>query len=149
MRGMLKTQRRLASEIFGVGEKKVWMDPSRFKEIKEAITHSDIEELIKKGFIIKRELVGQSRYRARLLHAKKKKGHKKGIGRRKGKKGARSNFGWVEKVRAQRSELYKQLSAGKIDKKDFRVFYKKIKGNSFHSVNHMRNYIENYKKGSL
>ncbi|MDP8012811.1 MAG: 50S ribosomal protein L19e, partial [Nanoarchaeota archaeon] len=34
----LKTQRRVASEILGVGEKRIKMDPSKMKEIKEAIT---------------------------------------------------------------------------------------------------------------
>lgn len=146
MKGMLKTQRRLASDLLGVGEKKVWMDPAKFKEIKEAITRGDIENLINKDIISKKELVGQSRGRARAVHLKKKKGHKKGVGSRKGKKAARANFIWRDKVRALRKELFKERKAGKVDKKLFRVVYKKIKGNAFHSVTHMRNTIEEMKK---
>ena len=56
------------------------------------------------------------------------------------------DFEWIDKVRALRNELFKQRKQGKIDKKEFRQLYKKIKGNSFHSVNHMRNYIEGMKK---
>lgn len=143
---MLKTQRRLASELLGVGEKKVWLDPSKFKEIKEAITRGDVESLIEKGFIKGKPVVGQSRGRARALHLKKKRGHRKGIGSRKGKKAARMQFVWRDRVRSLRKELVKERAAGKIDKKLFRIVYTKIKGNAFHSVAHMRNTIENMKK---
>ncbi len=146
MQGRLKTQRRLASNILGVGEKKVWLDPIKFKDIKEAITRADVESLISKDVIKKKEFKGQSRSRARALHQKKKRGHRKGIGSRRGEKSARMKFKWIDKVRALRNELYKQRKQGKIDSKEFRELYRKIKGNSFHSVNHMRNYIEGMKK---
>ena len=146
MQGKLKTQRRIASDVLNVGESRVWLDPSKFKDIKEAITRADIEGLISKGMIKKKELVGQSRSRARILHEKKRRGHRKGIGSRKGEKSARMKFEWIDKVRALRNELFKQRKQGKIDQKEFRQLYRKIKGNSFHSVNHMRNYIEGMKK---
>ncbi len=146
MQGKLKTQRRIASDVLDVGESRVWLDPSKFKDIKEAITRADIESLISKGVIKKKELKGQSRARARVLHEKKRRGHRKGIGSRKGEKSARMAFEWIDKVRALRNELFKQRKQGKIDQKEFRQLYRKIKGNSFHSVNHMRNYIEGMKK---
>ncbi|MCW1294243.1 MAG: 50S ribosomal protein L19e [Candidatus Parvarchaeota archaeon] len=146
MQGKLKTQRRIASNVLGVGESRVWLDPSKFKDIKEAITRADIEGLISKGVIKKKELKGQSRARARVLHEKKRRGHRKGIGSRRGEKSARMAFEWIDKVRALRNELFKQRKQGKIDQKEFRQLYRKIKGNSFHSVNHMRNYIEGMKK---
>ena len=145
MQGKLKTQRRIASNVLGVGESRVWLDPSKFKDIKEAITRADIEGLISKGIIKKKELKGQSRARARVLHEKKRRGHRKGIGSRRGEKSARMAFEWIDKVRALRNELFKQRKQGKIDQKEFRQLYRKIKGNSFHSVNHMRNYIEGMK----
>ena len=70
MQGKLKTQRRIASNVLNVGESRVWLDPSKFKDIKEAITRADIEGLISKGIIKKKELIGQSRARARVLHEK-------------------------------------------------------------------------------
>ena len=146
MQGKLKTQRRIASNVLKVGEARIWLDPSKFKDIKEAITRADIEGLISKGIIKKKELIGQSRARARVLHEKKRRGHRKGIGSRKGEKSARMAFEWIDKVRALRNELFKQRKQGKIDQKEFRQLYRKIKGNSFHSVNHMRNYIEGMKK---
>lgn len=146
MQGKLKTQRRIASNVLDVGESRVWLDPTRFKDIKEAITRADIESLISKGTIKKKELKGQSRSRARELHKKKRKGHRKGIGSRRGEKSARMAFEWIDKVRALRKELFKQRKQGKITNKEFRQLYRKIKGNSFHSVNHMRNYIEGMKK---
>ena len=146
MQGKLKTQRRIASNVLDVGEGRIWLDPLKFKDIKEAITRADIESLISKGVIKKKELKGQSRSRARVLHEKKKRGHRKGIGSRRGEKSARMAFEWIDKVRALRNELFKQRKQGKIDQKEFRQLYRKIKGNSFHSVNHMRNYIEGMKK---
>ena len=67
MQGKLKTQKRIASDILGVGKGRVWLDPAKFKDIKEAITRADIENLVSKGTIKKKELVGQSRSRARAL----------------------------------------------------------------------------------
>lgn len=138
----LKMQRRLASDILGVGEKHVWLDPSKTKEIKEAITREDISNLIKKGIIKRKVYVGQSRGRARILHLKKVRGHRRGIGSRKGKKSARASVDWRLKVRALRNELKSQLDQGKITKKEFRELYRKVKGNVFHSVSHLRYTIE-------
>lgn len=146
MKGMLKTQRRLASDLLGVGENKVWMDPSKFKEIKESITRGDVENLIEKGLIKKKEIIGQSRSRAVAAHLKRRRGHRKGPGSRKGMKNARMQASWKRKVRALRKALFKARESGKVDNKLFRVAYKKIKGNAFHSVAHMMNSIEEIKK---
>ncbi len=145
----LKTQRRLASEILKVGEKRVWLDPSKEKDIKEAITKADIQSLIDKGVIRKKELVGQSRVRAREIHEKKKRGHRKGIGSRKGEKHARMKFEWKDKIRALRKELFREREKGEITNEQFRILYNKAKGNAFHSVAHMKNYIEEFKKGNV
>ena len=142
----LRTQRRLASDVLHVGQNRVWIDPTKWKEVKEAITRSDVESLISKNVIKGKELVGQSRGRTRYLK-RNKHNHGKGIGSRKGKKHARMQFEWKDKVRALRNELFKMRSSGKIDNKQFRMLYSKITGNAFHSVNHMRNFIaENVSK---
>ncbi|MEM0111188.1 MAG: 50S ribosomal protein L19e [Candidatus Parvarchaeota archaeon] len=144
----MKTQRRLASEILGVGAGRVWMDPSKYKDIKGALTKEDINNLINKGVIKRRNENFQSRGRSRDLRVRKAKNRGKGMGSRKGKAGARSSFDWRYKVRALRKELRAQLKAGNIDKKAFRKLYVKIKGNSFHSVSHLRNYITETMKGT-
>ena len=144
----LDTQRRLASDIFGVGKARVWLDPAKGKQIKEAITRSDILGLIDKGSIKKKELQGQSRWHARTLR-KKKNSRGKNIGSRKGKKHARMQFEWKDRVRPLRNELQKLRAAGKIENKEFRVLYTKIKGNEFHNVNHMRNAITEMTKGKI
>jgi large subunit ribosomal protein L19e len=145
----LKLQRRLASEVLGVGSGRIWLDPSKYKEIKEAITRADISSLIDKKFIIVKVITGQSRGRARSVRSKKAEGRRRGPGSKKGERGARAGFAWKEKVRALRRALYKQRESGKVDRKEFRVLYRKIKGNSFHSVSHMMNYIDESKKGKL
>lgn len=144
----LKTQRRLASEILDVGLGRVWMDPSKYKDIKGALTKEDINNLIKKGVIKRKNGNFQSRGRSRELKIKKSKNRRKGVGSRKGKAGARSSFDWRYKVRALRKELKRQLNDGNIDKKTFRRLYVRIKGNSFHSVSHLKNYITETVKGT-
>jgi len=43
----MRSQKRMASEILNVGVNKVWFDPLRAAEIKQAITKQDIRDLIK------------------------------------------------------------------------------------------------------
>lgn len=47
----LSNQRRLAAEVLGVGETRVWIDPTRFEDVVAAITREDIRNLIKEGVI--------------------------------------------------------------------------------------------------
>ncbi|TDA31707.1 MAG: 50S ribosomal protein L19e, partial [Hadesarchaea archaeon] len=57
----LSTQRRLAASLLGVGENRIWMDPSRLEEIASAITRRDVERLIKEGAIRAKPVKGISR----------------------------------------------------------------------------------------
>ncbi len=79
----LLTQKRLASQVMGVGRNKVWFDPTSLNEIKEAITKSDIEALIKDGVIKKKADVGVKRRAGRIREARKRKGRRRGVGKTK------------------------------------------------------------------
>jgi len=79
----LNMQKRLASKVMGVGINKVWFDPLRLTEIKEAITKVDIESLIKDGAIKKRAHIGVKRRAGKIRQARKKKGRGRGEGRKK------------------------------------------------------------------
>ncbi|MEM2772586.1 MAG: 50S ribosomal protein L19e, partial [Candidatus Pacearchaeota archaeon] len=80
----LKTQRRLAAEILGVGINRVKFMPEKINEIKEAITRKDIEELIKEGAIKKRPIKGYKR-RAGRKRQKRYKKRRRGEGKIKKK----------------------------------------------------------------
>jgi len=45
------TVRRLAADILGVGENKVWISPEKISEVSSALTRDDVRALIKQGTI--------------------------------------------------------------------------------------------------
>eukprot|EP01122_Echinamoeba_exundans_P004195 TRINITY_DN14210_c0_g1_i1.p2 TRINITY_DN14210_c0_g1~~TRINITY_DN14210_c0_g1_i1.p2 ORF type:complete len:120 (-),score=37.54 TRINITY_DN14210_c0_g1_i1:48-407(-) len=47
----LSTQRRMAMAIFGVGKRKVWLDPAKLAIIAKAKTRESIRELISKDVV--------------------------------------------------------------------------------------------------
>ena len=62
----LRLQKRLASSILGIGNKRVWMDPNEVNEIALANSRKAVQKLIKDSFIIKKKINIHSRSRARL-----------------------------------------------------------------------------------
>jgi len=142
-------QKRLASEVLGVGLDRVWIDPTKIKEVAEALTKDDIRDLIKRGIIRKLPIKGQSRARARELHEKRKKGRRRGPGSRKGKATARNDpkRDWINRVRAQRELIRELKEKGLIDNKLYRDLYMKVKGGFFKSRRHILLYLE--QKGLL
>jgi large subunit ribosomal protein L19e len=140
----LKAQKRMAAEILKCGENRVYFDPYLIDEIKMAITREDIRNLVKEGIIIKKYKKGNSKYRKNLLHERKKKGRARGIGKRKGKKGARSpkKKKWMNRIRPQRRELKKLRDRKLITTATYRKLYKNAKGGMFTSVAQMNRYIK-------
>ena len=76
-------QRRLAASVLGCSGKRVWMDPAKAQQIKEAVTKTDIRSLIAQGVIQKRRVKGISRGRIRENMLQKRKGRRRGVGHRK------------------------------------------------------------------
>ncbi|MHA1534170.1 MAG: 50S ribosomal protein L19e [Promethearchaeota archaeon] len=140
----LKAQKRMAAEILKCGENRVYFDPYLIDEIKMAITREDIRNLVKEGIIIKKYKKGNSKYRKNLLHERKKKGRARGIGKRKGKKGARTpkKKKWMNRIRPQRRELKKLRDRKLITTATYRKLYKNAKGGMFTSVAQMNRYIK-------
>jgi len=136
----LLTQKRLAGEIMKVGERKVWIDPTRLEDVSRAITRDDVKHFISIGVITAKPSIGNSRGRLKKRIAQKKKGRQSGHGRRTGKKTARTprKESWMNKVRALRDELNKLKEEEKITESQYRKTYKQIKGNLFNSRRHMR-----------
>lgn len=135
MPSKLRLQKRLAAKILKVGESKVWIDPSRIKDVQSAITAIDIKNLIKKGVIKKMP--------AKVKRPKEKR-KRKGRGRRTGGKYARlpKKRRWINTVRPLRKMLKELRARGEIDNQTYRKLYMLVKGGQFRSRSHLRIYLE-------
>ncbi len=140
----MDVQKRLAAGILSCSEKRVWFDPERLPEIKEAITKIDIKGLINDKAIVKKPVKGISRARARTRQKQKRSGRRKGYGSRKGKRNARASNKsvWTNQIRAQRDLLKRIREKGLLTKRIYRSLYEKAKGGFFRSRKHLKLHIE-------
>jgi large subunit ribosomal protein L19e len=111
----LKSQRRLAAQILKIGQNRVWINPERIEDAEGAITREEVRKLVHEGTIKSKPEKGISRGRGRILHLKKKKGRRSGMGSRTGSPHARisKKEAWMSKIRALRKRL-RLLKAKKI-----------------------------------
>lgn len=140
----LRSQRRLAAKILKVGVERVWIDPNRVEDVEAAITREEIRKLIHEGVIKPLKEKGVSRARAKLIHEKKKKGLRRGLGSRSGTAKARvsKKEAWMNKVRTLRKRL-RELKAEKIiTETTYRKLYTMVKSGEFASVADMERYIK-------
>ena len=130
--------KRMAADILGVGESKIWISPEHMKQASEAMTRDDVRKLVGQRIIQKRKDQGHSRGGARILHAKKKKGRKSGLGKRTGTKKARMQpkVQWAARVRALRKKLRELKKEGTL-KGNYAKLYRQIKGNVFRGKKHL------------
>ncbi|RLF05041.1 MAG: 50S ribosomal protein L19e [Thermoprotei archaeon] len=140
----LSMVRRLAAEVLGIGEGRVYIDPSRIDEAASAITKDDVRRLIEEGVISAKPIKGTSRVRARLRRLKRRKGLRKGEGSRKGSKANMDKRLWVARVRALRKLLKYLRDRKMIDRKTYRKLYRMVKGGVFHSKAHLKTYIKEH-----
>jgi len=138
----LSIVRRLAAEVLGVGESRVYIDPSRIDEAASAITKEDVRKLIEKGVISAKPVRGTSRARARLRHLKRRKGLRKGEGSRKGSIADLEKRLWIARVRALRRYLKMLRDRRLIDKRAYRMLYRLVKGGAFQSRAHLKEYVK-------
>lgn len=140
----ITSQRRIAASLMKCGVNRVWFDPERIDDVKNAISREDIRELIAEGVVDERQKTGVSRGRARARIAKRSYGHCKGPGRRKGAAGARnpSKRAWIRKIRAIRKTLTELRADGTLDPHSYRVLYRRAAGGQFRNVAHLRAQVE-------
>lgn len=131
----LRNQRRLAAEILGCGENRVWIDPARIEDVAEAITRSDVRALINSKAIKAKQKAGISRGRARYKSEQKRKGKRRGHGSRKGAKKARTpkKKAWINTIRPVRTQLREYRDQGIIDRRTYRKLYRRAKGGMYRS----------------
>ncbi|MFX0013658.1 MAG: 50S ribosomal protein L19e [Promethearchaeota archaeon] len=140
----LTPQKKIAAKILGVGVKRVWIDPEIEEDLSLALTREDVRKLISDRVIRKKSVKGVSRGRTRYSRIQKQRGQRLGQGRRKGRAGARqpSKQTWINKVRSQRRYIRGLRDNQLIDPAEYRKLYTKVKGNSYRSVTHLRNTVE-------
>jgi large subunit ribosomal protein L19e len=143
----LKNQRRIAAQVLKCSPYRVKFDPERLSDIKEAITKLDIRGLIKEDAIKERPVTGIARGRARELALKKRRGQRRGHGSRKGKSTARlaRKKNWINHIRSQRKLIMRLKEHEKIDRKVYRMLYRKSNGGFFRNMRHIKLYIEEHK----
>jgi len=131
----LKNQKRMAAEILGCGQSRVWIDPNRIEDVSDAITRADIRTAIGSGTIRALPKKGISRGRTRYKLGQRSKGRRRGPGSRKGTANARTPMkkDWIQTIRPLRQELKSLRDSGKISRKVYREFYMKAKGGMFKS----------------
>ncbi len=143
----LKTKKELAAHVLKVSPKRVFINPERLDDVKEALTRADIRALSKDGAIVKKQKKNISSGRSKKLKVQKSKGKRKGQGSRRGKKTARLNKkeNWMNKVRLQRTYLRNLKEKKLLDNKQFRMLYLKIKSGFFRSKAHLKLYLQDMK----
>lgn len=140
----LRLQRRLASDILKVGQKKVWMDPNEVNEIALANSRKSIRKLIKDNYIFKKKVEMHSRQRARLRKEERRLGRHTGLGKRRGTKEGRMPVKklWIRKQRTLRRLLKKYRESKKIDKKLYHKLYLDCKAARYNSKRNLADAVE-------
>jgi len=137
----LRTQRRVAAEILGVGENRVWIDPDRVEDVEVAITREEIRKLIKEGAIKVKPEKGTSRARVRVRLKKKRR---RGPGSRKGPVMSKKER-WMIRIRAIRKRLRFLRDRRMITRSTYRMLYMKAKGGTFKSIADLERYITEHR----
>lgn len=141
----LKNQKRMAAEILGCGENRVWINPDMIEDAADCITRADIRTAIASGLIKAKPKEGTSYGRIRYAQGQKAKGKRKGPGSRKGTDNARipDKRKWIAIIRPIRDELKTLRAEGKITPSVYRMYYRKAKGGAYKNRRNLRMHMTN------
>jgi len=141
----LKNQKRMAAEILGCGENRVWINPDMIEDAADCITRADVRTAIASGMIKAKPKHGTSYGRIRYAKGQKAKGKRKGPGSRKGTDNARvpDKRKWIAIIRPIRDELKTLRADGKITPSVYRMYYRKAKGGAYKNRTHLRMHMTN------
>lgn len=133
----LRSKRRLAASVLGVGEDRIVFDDEYADLIQDAITRSTIRGLVGFGAIRVAPEKGVSRGRYRERSRKLRRG--RGSGSTEGSARARNprKDAWVSKVRALRWRLKVAKERKEISGDAYRRLYGQVKGGQVRGVKHL------------
>ncbi|MEM4593727.1 MAG: 50S ribosomal protein L19e [Zestosphaera sp.] len=139
----LSLQKRLAAEILKVGVSRVRIDPTRIEDVESALTKEDIRKLIENGVIWAEQAKGNSRGRWKELHEKRKRGHRRGYGKRKGSRKSRSDTEEIYVYTARKLRRYLRWLRDEevINRKTYRVLYSRVKGGMFRNLSDLKRHL--------
>lgn len=139
----LKTVKRIAAEIAGVGKSRVKiLDPARASE---ALTREDVRGLMQQKAIVIVQAKGVGRGKARLRKKRERMGRGRGVASRHGTMFARMprKERWARQVRALRRVL--QAQKKRLRKGSYQQVYAMIKGNAFKDKKHFMAFLQEKK----
>ena len=142
----LKSKRRLAASVLGVGVDRVIFNDEYADLIQDAITRSTIRGLLGFGAITVAPEKGVSRGRFRTRSKKLKRG--RGAGSTEGTAFARNprKDMWISKVRALRWRLKVAKERKEISSDAYKRLYKQVKGGQVRGVKHLLDLMKEAKK---
>ena len=142
----LKSKRRLAASVLGVGADRVIFDDEYSDLIQDAITRSTIRGLVGFGAIKVAPKKGVSRGRYRAKAKKLKRG--RGAGSTEGTATARNprKDMWISKVRALRWRLKVAKDRKELTPEAYKTLYKQVKGGQVRGVKHLLDLMKEAKK---
>lgn len=134
---MVSFQKKLAAKILKVGVSRVWLDPTKMKDIDKAITRIDVKKLIKQNAV---------KALPEKLKMRKEKRRRKGMGSRKGSKYSvwSKKRRWIHTVRPLRNMLSELKTSTQIDNPTYKKMRLMVKGGMFRSKHHLRIYLEQH-----
>ncbi len=137
-------QKKLAARAAGCSPYRVRFDVAQMDSIKEAITTFDVRRLINTGAITILPKTGTARGRHRVVQGQRRKGRRRNMGSRKGRKTARTpgKEAWMMRIRAQREMLRELREKSLISNGTYRTMYDKARGGFFRSRRHLKVYLE-------
>jgi len=142
----LKSKRRLAASVLGVGQDRVIFNDEYSDLIQDAITRSTIRGLVGFGAIKIAPEKGVSRGRFRTKSRKQKRG--RSAGSTEGAAFARNprKDMWISKVRALRWRLKVAKERKEISPQAYKALYKQVKGGQVRGVKHLLDLMKEVKK---
>ena len=138
----LKSKRRLAAAVLGVGVDRIRFDEEYTDLIQDAITRSTIRGLVGFGAIRVAPEHGTSKGRARAKSRKLKRG--RGSGSTEGAAKARMSRkdAWITKVRALRWRLKVAKERKVLSQSAYKSLYAQVKGGRVRGVKHLLELME-------
>jgi large subunit ribosomal protein L19e len=142
----LRSKRRLAASVLGVGSDRIIFNDEYSDLIQDAITRSTIRGLVGFGAIKVAPEKGVSRGRFRERSRKLKRG--RGPGSTEGAAFARNprKDMWIAKVRALRWRLKVAKERKEISQGAYKKLYKQVKGGQVRGVKHLLDLMKEAKK---